>query len=266
MPLNVKVTGSGPDIILLHGLFGSLENLGKVGSILSMQYKVHALDQRNHGRSPHTDGMSYLIMAQDVLQYMDYARLASPCLLWHSMGGKVAMTLALQAPERVSGLVVADSAPVQYPPHHAEIFRALKSLDLAAVKTRRDATKHLQSFGIHPEIVPFLLKNLTLDKDSGFQWRMNLPVIERDYHNLMAAISSDHVYDGPTLFIAGGLSDYVRKEHEPSIRALFPAFEYKVIDGTSHWLHAEKPETFTGICHRFLQKIPIMQIQNSLRR
>lgn len=256
MQLNAKVTGRGPDLILLHGLFGSLENLGRVGSLLSEHYTVHALDQRNHGRSPHTESMTYPMMARDVLLYMDDARLSSAAVLGHSMGGKVAKTLALHAPERVRGLIVADIAPVQYPPHHDEIFRALKSLDLAAIKSRQDANTHLQSFGIDPQLVPFLLKNLTLDKDAGFQWRINLPVIERDYPHLMAAISSDRVFAGPVLFIAGGLSDYVRKEHEPVIRALFPAFEFKVIEGTSHWLHAEKPETFTGICHRFLQKIP----------
>jgi esterase len=266
MLLNAKVTGHGPDIILLHGLFGSLENLGRVAALLSEHYTVHALDQRNHGRSPHAESMNYSLMAGDVRAYMDHAQLARAFVLGHSMGGKVAMTLALQAPERVNGLIVADIAPIEYPPHHDEIFRALKSLDLAAIKSRQDANAHLQEFGIHPDIVPFLLKNLTLDKNTGFQWRINLPVIERDYPHLMAAISSTGMYEGPVLFIAGGLSDYVRKEHEPVIRALFPAFEFKVLEGTSHWLHAEKPETFTGICQRFLQKIPAMQLGNSIRK
>lgn len=259
MLLNAKVTGTGPDIILLHGLFGSLENLGRIATLLSEHYTVHALDQRNHGRSPHADVMNYPVMAQDVLEYMDRAQLVSASVLGHSMGGKVAMTLALQAPERVNGLIIADIAPVQYPPHHDEVFRALRSLDLTAIKNRQDANAHLQSFGIHPEIVPFLLKNLTLDKATGFLWRINLPVIERDYPHLMRAISSENVFKRPVLFIAGGLSDYIKKEHESVIRILFPAFEFKVIEGTSHWLHAEKPEIFAGICRRFLQKIPAMK-------
>lgn len=255
MHLNAKVTGCGPDIILLHGLFGSLENLGRVGSLLSECYTVHALDQRNHGRSPHDDEMNYQVMAEDVMTYMEYAHLRQPCVLGHSMGGKVAMTLALHAPERLKGLIVADIAPIQYPSHHEEIFKAMSSLNLASIENRQQASKHLAAFGIHPDIVPFLLKNLIFDKDTGFQWRINLPVLLERYPDLMRAMPMDRRYEGPVLFIAGGLSDYVRKEHEPVIRQLFPEFEFKMIDGASHWLHAEKPEVFSAICRRFLDRI-----------
>lgn len=255
MELNAKVTGSGPDIILLHGLFGSLENLGRVGALLSQHYTVHALDQRNHGRSAHETEMNYKVMAQDVLTYMDKAKLCTPFVLGHSMGGKVAMTMALHAAERLKGIIIADIAPVQYAAHHDEIFKALTSMDLLSMKKRQDANLYLQSFGIHPEIVPFLLKNLIFDKRSGFKWRINLPVLEKEYTKLMEGMPRDRKYDGPALFILGALSDYVRQEHEPIIRQMFPAFEVKIINGTSHWLHAEKPEVFTAICRRFLEKI-----------
>lgn len=254
MLLNSKVMGDGPDLVLLHGLFGSLENLGRIAVLLSQNYRVHLLDQRNHGRSPHASVMSYPLMAQDVREYLDDKQLSSVSILGHSMGGKVAMTLTQIEPLRVNALIIADIAPVHYPPHHGEIFKALNSLNLSLIKHRSDAQEYFQSFGIHADIIPFLLKNLVLDKSRGFNWRINLPVIERDYPLLMQAVPFVKEFERPVLFIVGALSDYVRKEHGDTILKLFPLATFKVLEGTSHWLHAEKPETFSLLAHRFLQK------------
>lgn len=249
--LNAGVKGEGSPLLLMHGLFGAGDTLGGVRRRLAPDYEVHSLDLRNHGDSPHTGSMSYPEMASDVLAYMDRAGLGQAHLLGHSMGGKTAMELALMAPERVQRLIVADIAPVAYEPHHDAIHSALEAFDPAVVKSRREADGVLSEYIEEKGVRQFLLTNL-VPSDGGFRWRMNVPGILACYEQIMAGPSTDGVYEGPTLFIRGGGSDYIQSSHQDAVLHYFPSAELKVIPDVGHWLHAEKPELFGRICQRFL--------------
>lgn len=249
--LNAGVKGDGPPLILMHGLFGAGDTLGGVRRRLAPEFEVHSLDLRNHGESPHTRSMSYPEMAADVLAYMDRAGLETAHLLGHSMGGKTAMELALMAPERVRRLIVADIAPVAYEPHHDAIQQALEALNPAAVKSRREADAVLAEYIGEKGVRQFLLTNL-VPADGGFRWRMNVPGILACYEQIMAGPTTEGAYEGPTLFIRGGNSDYIQSSHQEAVQRCFPRAELKVIPGVGHWLHAEKPELFARICQRFL--------------
>ncbi|EMP54139.1 alpha/beta hydrolase [Marinobacter santoriniensis NKSG1] len=258
--LNYRISGEGAPLILLHGLFGSLENLGGITRRLQDGWQIHALDQRNHGSSPHSDTMDYPSMAQDVIAYMDARGLEKASLLGHSMGGKVAMQVALTAPERVDRLIVADIAPVSYKPRHDAILEGLSKMDLSAVKSRQDADQQLSEFVEMPATRQFLLKNLERipqdEQEPGgpmFRWRLNLPVIDACYDNLARAPEGDGPFNGPVLFLKGAESAYIQEKHRDTIMRLFPAAELRIIQDTGHWLHAEKADTFAALCRRFLE-------------
>ncbi len=259
--LNYRITGEGEPIIVLHGLFGSLDNLGGIARRLEDRWEIHALDLRNHGNSPHTDEMNYPAMAEDVAAYMDARGIEKASILGHSMGGKVAMQVALSHPERVTAVIAADIAPVGYEPRHDSILEGMNSLDLAGVSSRREADKQLADHVDIPGVRQFLLKNLEripeaeqTDNQHRFRWRLNLPAIDACYADIAAAPEGDGPYEGPVLFIKGGDSPYIQEKHQDTIRSLFPAAELKIIEGTGHWLHAEKPDTFAALCHRFLEQ------------
>jgi len=258
--LNHRITGEGKPLVLLHGLFGSLENLGGIARRLQDEWQIHALDERNHGNSPHTDSMDYPSMAGDVLAYMDARGLDKASLLGHSMGGKVAMQVALMAPERVEKVIVADIAPVSYKPRHDAILEGLRSLDLTRVRSRRDADRLLAEFVGTPGVRQFLLKNL--ERVPGeeqaadgpmFRWRLNLPVIDACYEKLAKAPEGDGPFNGPVLFLKGAESAYIQEKHRDRIMRLFPSAELRIIQDTGHWLHAEKADTFAALCRRFLE-------------
>lgn len=246
--------GQGEPLVMLHGLFGSLENLGGIARLLAERYQIHALDLRNHGRSPHAPEHSYPLMAEDVAAYLDQAGLERAHLLGHSMGGKVAMTLALTRPERVERLVVLDIAPVHYPPHHQDILAGLHQLDLARLASREEADRFLEAFVPELAVRQFLLKNLVRDGAGGFRWRINLAALSREYEEVMAGQESGQPFPRPVLFIKGGDSDYIREEQWPHIQRLFPQATLRVIPQTGHWLHAEKPNVVAATARRFLER------------
>lgn len=257
--LNYRISGEGSPLILLHGLFGSLDNLGGISRRLQDQWQVHALDQRNHGGSPHTDAMDYPLMAGDVLAYMDARGLEKAAILGHSMGGKTAMQVALSAPERVDRVIVADIAPVTYQPRHDAVLEGLMSVDLGAIRSRQDADKVLAGYVEEPGVRQFLLKNLVRVTDDErdlypgtYRWRLNLPVIEKCYPMLARAPEGDGPFEGPVLFIKGADSAYIQEKHRDDIRKRFPNADLRIIEGTGHWLHAEKPDSFAALCRRFL--------------
>lgn len=252
MRLNCKVVGQGEPIVLVHGLFGSLENLGMIARGLSANYEVHSVDVRNHGRSPHSDVHTYDAIVDDLIAYLDSAGLANAHFLGHSMGGKAVMHLALNFPQRVNKMIIADIAPVQYQPHHNEIFEGLLSLPLDTLSSRAEADRLLAGYVNEVPVRQFLLKNLVKNGSSGFCWRMNLKSLCKNYHHIMAGQSSSGSYGGEVLFVVGGRSDYVQHKHREHVLNLFPKTSMKIIPETGHWLHAEKPELFVKICERFL--------------
>ncbi|TNC81879.1 MAG: alpha/beta hydrolase [Oleiphilus sp.] len=257
MELFSKVYGpeDAPRVILLHGLFGASDNLSRLAKALSESFRVHALDARNHGRSPHSDRMDYPAMARDVLLYMDQANIEQSALFGHSMGGKTAMELALSMPERISRLIVADIAPVDYAPHHRSIFEAFASVHLAEIKSRSEVEHAFSQFIEDGATRQFLLKSLIREGSSAlFRWRFNVEAIVQNYQHIIRAPEAKGPYDKPVLFIAGGHSDYILPEHRDSILRLFPNARSKIIEGVGHWLHAEKPELFNRLCQRFLEE------------
>ena len=257
--LHHQVTGQGKPVILLHGMFGSLDNLGVIARGLEDQWQVHAIDQRNHGKSAHADTMSYPEMAEDILAYMDAQGLATVSVLGHSMGGKLAMQLALMAPERIDRIIVADISPVAYAPRHDHVLEGLKAVDLTAVKSRQDADRALSEYVEEAGVRQFLLKNLVpvpadAQEQSGlrYRWRLNLPVLDRSYTALAAAPEGDGPFTGPVLFIKGADSAFIQTKHRDTIMRLFPRADMRIIEGTGHWLHVEKSDTFLALCRRFL--------------
>lgn len=253
--LYVRVRGEGQPLLLLHGLFGSSDNLGSIATALAKRYQTHAIDLRNHGKSFHNSAMTYELMASDVLAYMDEQGFDQVIVLGHSMGGKVAMTLTLAYPDRVRALLVADIAPVRYLPHHREIFKALFDLYETPVSSRKQADQCLSRYIEEVGIRQFLLKNLLPLPGGGFSLKINLPAIFANYEHIMAGQKSDQAFTRAVLFIAGESSDYIKAEHKEEIIGLFPNASMRVIPGASHWLHAEKPEIFISICERFLKTI-----------
>ena len=178
MELNYKKLGEGQPLIILHGLFGSLDNWLTLAKYWAENYEVWLIDQRNHGKSPHADEHSYELMAQDLKKFMEENHIENPIILGHSMGGKTAMEFAITFPAQVKALIVVDIAPVSYQVHHWDIIEALESIDLSKVESRKDADKILQkkisSFGVRQ----FLLKNLDRIGQSTYQWKFNLSVLK----------------------------------------------------------------------------------------
>lgn len=251
MILHTDIQGQGTPLLLIHGLFGSGENLGMIARLLADRFRVINVDLRNHGRSGHSEDMNYMLMADDLAQTMDELGIPTAAVLGHSMGGKAAMQLALNQPQRVSKLVLADISPVVSQARHHHILAALNSVDLTTLTDRKDADKQLQQQIEDAGTRAFLLKSLQ-KTENGFQWRFNLSTMTKHYQEVLAAPQAENSYPGPVLFIKGGNSDYLQPEHQPLIFKLFPAAKAKVIAGTGHWLHAEKPAAFAKITADFL--------------
>lgn len=248
--------GSGAPLILVHGLFGSSDNVGALARLLAEEYRVIVPDLRNHGRSPHTDHHSYSEMAADIFQLMDKLGMEDATLIGHSMGGKTVMQCALDQPERVNHLVVLDIAPVAYPPHHTRIFEGLFEVQRLAPASRNEVAKILNNYDDNPEVSGFLATNWRRNDAGTWGWRINLSVLHGQYDAIMQAnTAGGHgPYTGPVLFLAGALSDYMKPDQGDAIKALFPKAEAKVIQGVGHWLHAQKPELLARQILRFLER------------
>lgn len=249
--LKAKSGEQRPYLTLIHGLFGSLENLNMVAKVLSEHFNVVSVDVRNHGNSFHQEGMDYQTLAKDVVNLLDHLDIAETLLLGHSMGGKIAMTIALTQPERVTKLVVADIAPIAYPAHHQQIIEGLLAIDHSQVMKRSDADKQLSAFVEDAGVRQFLLRNLKIT-EQGSEFKCSVEKIAQGYSQIMAATESSTTYDQPTLFVKGGNSNYITAEHREAINALFSNSSAKIIQGAGHWLHAEKTVAFNKIVSDFL--------------
>jgi esterase len=253
MQLHFQSYGQGPPLIILHGLFGSLENWHSIGQMLAADFHVFTMDQRNHGRSPHATDMSYQLMAEDLKEFVADKQLGSVNLLGHSMGGKTAILFAISYPQLVEKLIVVDIAPRAYPDHHSEILKALSSLDLSSFKSRAEMESQLASSIPDLAVRRFLLKNVKRDQAGNFYWQMNLSAIEANYARLSEQISSQRPFEKPTLFIRGERSNYIRDDDMTAIQKLFPRVKLCEIAGAGHWVHAEAPEAFLRTVREFLK-------------
>ncbi len=251
--LHNETFGQGPDIIFLHGLFGAGDNWRSVGRSLSDHYRVHLLDLPNHGKSAWMSEPTLPSLANSVRDWIVQHGIEGYRLLGHSMGGKVAMEIALNSPgPELEQLIIVDIAPKRYEPHHQDVFAAIKSVDFDQVQDRRavDAamSPHLQDEGIRQ----FLLKSL-YKQDGKLAWRFNVDVLESRYEAVACEPTSTQPFNGPTLFIKGMNSRYITADDQNRIMQLFPNAKAKLIEGAGHWPHAEKPVAFTKILSDFLK-------------
>lgn len=252
MLLNYRIYGEGDPVVILHGLFGTLENWNTQSRMLSETHCVVAVDLRNHGMSPHSDDFDYGVMVEDLCQLYAHLGLESASCIGHSMGGKVAMHLALSHPEMVKRLMVVDIAPRAYPPGHQAIFEALLAIDLKAHSLRASISEALAVAIPDLTVRNFLLKNLTRSEDASWSWKMNLNGIYRNYEKINSAVISTGQYTGRTVFVRGGRSNYVHDEDMEEIRKLFPYATLLTVERAGHWVHAEAPEEFGVLVRDFL--------------
>ncbi len=244
-----------PALLVLHGLYGQQGNWATHARALAEDFTVYALDARNHGQSPHAASMTLPEMAQDVSDTMDALGLPQAHLLGHSMGGKIAMLLALQQPARVQSLLVVDIAPVAYARGDVQVLQGLQALDPAALASRAEADAQLAAYVHTPAVRDFLLTNLVKEGTDGFRWRFNLPVLARSFGDIIGWPQVDAVYDGPVLFIKGANSDYILAEHQAATLRQFPRARLKTVQGAGHWVHSEKAETFRKLARDFLLEV-----------
>ena len=249
--LHYKITGEGSTVVLMHGLFGSLENLGVVARELSRHFQVISLDLPDHGQSCRTEYFSYENYARLVTETLQSLNVEDCSLVGHSMGGKVAMSIALTMPNLVNKLVVADIAPVAYEHRHQNVLKALSSIDLSQLDSRKQAENEMTGIIQEAGVKQFLLKSLT-QTDGCWSWRFNLDLILRDYPLISEGINFNSPYSGQTLFVKGSESNYLTREHQQAVVDRFPNSKVKIIQGTGHWLHAEKPVAFNKIVSDFL--------------
>ena len=249
-------TGSGQPVILIHGLFGNVDNLKNLAFALDKQFQVIRVDVPNHGLSEHWTSMDYPTLAQAMIDLMDELHIDQAHIVGHSMGGKIAMAIALLYPERVTSLVVADISPVAYTPRHQDVFNGLSSLPLDSSTTRQSALAHLVQANIDEPTAHFLLKNLQRT-DSGYEWKMNLRGIIASYNTIIDwnfGLQPTVQFTKPCLIVRGGESNYVVAEHRDEILRQFPNVSSKTIHGTGHWLHAQKPDMFNRIVLEFIEQ------------
>lgn len=251
MELNFKAFGEGFPIVILHGLFGTSDNWQTIAKQLAKDYWVFILDQRDHGRSPHTDGLDYERMAGDLAEFLEQQWIYEAHIIGHSMGGKTAMQFAMNYPDLVEKLVVVDIAPKTYIGGHQAIFDALFALDLEQIDSRKEADAFLAERITDYGTRQFLLKNLTREKEGGYRWKMNLPIIYESYQAILETVEGE-VFDKESLFIRGSRSNYIQATDETLIKDFFPKAKIESIEA-GHWVHAEKPKELLTSIQNFLR-------------
>lgn len=234
-------------IVLVHGLFGSLDNLGVLARELVADFDIVQVDMRNHGLSPRSDVMTYPAMAQDLLDTLDSLGIDKATLIGHSMGGKAVMAVTRLSPQRIDKLVAIDIAPVNYQVRrHDEIFAAVNAVTEAGVTSRQEAAALMRARISEEGVIQFLLKSFA----SG-EWRFNVPVLWDQYPHIVGW-EAVPAWDRPALFIRGGNSPYVDETHRDALLAQFPQARAHVIAGAGHWVHAEKPLAVVRAIRRYL--------------
>lgn len=247
MKLNYRIQGNGPIIVLLHGLFGNLDNLGVIARDLQHDFQTLQVDLRNHGLSPHSSDINYRLMAKDLLSLFDELALNDITVVGHSMGGKVAMMLTELAPERIARLVIIDMAPVAYPErHHDDVFAALNAVTESKVTQRTLAAEIMRKSGLHEGVISFLLKSF-----NDGEWRFNVPALQQHYSEIIGWHDVPE-WHRPVMFIRGELSPYIQDSYRPAIARQFPQARAYVAAGCGHWVHAEKPQQVIRVIRKML--------------
>ena len=249
-----KIEGTGKPLIILHGFLGMSDNWKTLGTqYAALGYEVHMLDLRNHGRSFHSDAFNYEVMTQDIVDYCQEKKLQNIDIIGHSMGGKVAMLLAVKHPALINKLIVGDIGPKYYAPHHQEILAGLNAVDFSKKPSRTEVdaivAQHIPDFGTRQ----FLIKSLYWETPEQLQFRFNLPVFNREIENIGTSLPKNARFDKPTLFLNGGNSKYIKEEDKPEILNHFPQAVFETIPNVGHWLHAENPKMFFEMTASFMK-------------
>jgi esterase len=254
LDLAFESVGDGPPLLILHGLFGSGGNWRGVARELASMHRVLTVDLRNHGASPWADSMSYLAMADDVLRLIEREGLSRPAVIGHSMGGKVAMALALMEPQHVGHLTVVDIAPVAYADRLSMVAEAMRAIDTLHAASRDEVRQRLTGLLPDPGIVPFLMQNLVA-RNAHFDWRVNLAAILRSIASLSGFPAELRTlrFKQPLHVIAGGRSDYVTQADGAEFRPMFSRVRIDVIEPAGHWVHADQPQAFIAAVRRSLE-------------
>ncbi len=255
LALNFKKSGSGDPLIIMHGLFGSLDNWVTLAKNYAENFTVYLVDARNHGHSPHSNDCSYSAMAADIKFLIEQEGLTQGHIMGHSMGGKTAMFFAGLYPSLVRSLTVADIGPRYYPVHHTSIIKALQSIDLSSATSRSEVDNQLSKLILDDGVRQFLLKGLYRlpeGSEHNYAWRYNLESISRGIEEVGIALPVKIAFEGPTLFIKGANSEYIMDGDKESILLQFPNAQFTTIPKAGHWLHAENPEAYLDETLAFL--------------
>lgn len=253
MELNYKVFGEfGEDVIILHGLLGSLDNFQTIARELSHVYRVWIVDLRNHGRSPHTEEMSYELMAEDIKEFMKQYNIGHTHIVGHSMGGKVAMSFALKYPEMTNHLVVVDIGPKPYEGDHLPYIEAMMTTEASKYTTRKEVEAEIKKKIRSSWVVQVIMKNLGRDENKEFIWRPNLQLLYDVYQDIMGSSLGDHTFSGKTDFIKGAESDYIQEEDFNSYKEFFPNAQLHIVENAGHMVHINQPEAFYHLLLKIL--------------
>jgi len=250
--LHSKIVGSGEPLFILHGFFGMSDNWKTLGNHFADNYEVHLIDQRNHGRSFHSDEFNYEVMVDDLLFYMDHYKIEKVNLLGHSMGGKVAMLFAVTFPYKVNALIIADIAPRFYPRHHDLILEGLNGVDFSKINSRNEVEETLREYIPEFSVRQFLVRSVYWKSKDQLSFRFNLASLIENIDEIGMALPSLTIFDGRALFLKGENSGYICKDDEVLIEAHFPNSSIKTVKNAGHWLHAENPDDFYDFVVSFL--------------
>jgi len=252
MKLFHRESGQGQPVVMLHGIFGSSDNWLTHSRMLSENYKTFALDLRNHGQSPHDALFDYPAMVEDVVQFIDGHALTNPVVIGHSMGGKVAMNLAVAHPDKLEKLIVVDIAPKPYDMSDYIFLKGLNAIPITEVTTRQEADEALAAYVEEADVRQFLLKNLQRKSEGGFKWKLNLPAISANILNIGLPLQFEGKFEKPTLFVRGSRSNYIKDHDMESIQEIFPKAQFETLDA-GHWVPAEQPKEFVEVVRRFIE-------------
>ena len=246
MLLHSKILGDSQNhILILHGFLGSGDNWISIARKLNFEgYTVHLIDQRNHGRSYHTENFDYQLMSNDLLKYIEYYKIKDPILIGHSMGGKTVMKFSLEFPKLVQKLFVLDISPKEYPTHHQSIMDSLESLDFNSLNTRKEINNKLKKSIEQSALRNFLLKNIYRKDNKRFDFRFNLKSLSKNINKIGEKVDSAEKFTGEVYFFKGSRSEYIMHSDQDLIYKLFPKSKFIKIQNAGHWLHVDNPNDF----------------------
>jgi esterase len=250
--LNYKIVGSGNPVIVLHGLFGMLDNWQSFAKSMEDEYMWIMVDQRDHGKSPFTKEFNYPVLADDLYHFLNNEGIYKTHIMGHSMGGKTAMQFAHDHFSFVDKLIVVDIAPKRYPGGHETIMQAMLTVPVDKADSRDDIFLHLSKDIKDESVVQFLMKNLQRNKNGVYRWKINIPLLYENYDTILGNIDVSHNIETDTLFVRGAESRYIEEEDLTLMKEIFPNSSLATIQGAGHWVHADKPKELASVIRDYL--------------